>query len=294
MPNTKPAVKSELHPRNKHNEGYNFTVLTEVLPELKEHVFVNKYDTETLDFSNPEAVKLLNKALLKCHYDVDYWDIPNGYLCPPVPGRADYLHYIADLIGNDSDKQIKCIDIGTGANCIYPIIGVAEYDWRFVATDIDEDALEVAFKIVNNNDILRGQIELRRQINSRFIFREVISADEYFDVSICNPPFHASEKEARMGSLRKTKNLGNKKPLLNFGGQSNELWCEGGEKAFLTNMAYESRHFTRQVGWFTSLVSKKDNIRPLKKLLKRLEAKEVKVIEMATGNKISRILAWRY
>lgn len=40
--------------------------------------------------------------------------------------------------------------------------------------------------------------------------------------------------------------------MLNFGGQQQELWCEGGEVAFITQMIAESQQFGRQVKWFTS------------------------------------------
>jgi len=65
-----------LHPNNKHQKGYNFDELCEVYPELKEFVFVNKYQTETIDFANPIAVKKLNRALLYKYYAIQYWDFP--------------------------------------------------------------------------------------------------------------------------------------------------------------------------------------------------------------------------
>ncbi len=78
-----------MHPRNRHQTRYNFEQLSALVPSLKEKVFVNQYGDETIDFSDPEAVKLLNQAILKCVYDVKWWDLPNQYLCPPIPGRAD-------------------------------------------------------------------------------------------------------------------------------------------------------------------------------------------------------------
>ena len=92
------AERSELHPRNKHNGQYDFSLLTENCPSLKKFVQLNPYGKQTINFFNPQAVKALNKALLVTHYGIRYWDIPKNYLCPPIPGRADYIHYIADLI----------------------------------------------------------------------------------------------------------------------------------------------------------------------------------------------------
>lgn len=84
--------KTNLHPRNLHRLRYDFELLTEKLPELQQHVSINEHQIETIDFSNPEAVKTLNKALLVTYYDIKNWDIPKNYLCPPIPGRADYIH----------------------------------------------------------------------------------------------------------------------------------------------------------------------------------------------------------
>jgi len=90
-----PKEKSRLHPRNKHRERYDFKLLIESSPELAQFVKMNIYNDESIDFFNPDAVKALNKALLKYFYDIENWDIPEGYLCPPIPGRADYIHHIA-------------------------------------------------------------------------------------------------------------------------------------------------------------------------------------------------------
>ena len=87
------------HPRNKHQSSYDFPALIAALPELKEYVRPNKYGNQSIDFFDPKAVKSLNKALLIHQYGLIDWDIPEGQLCPPVPGRADYLHFAADLLG---------------------------------------------------------------------------------------------------------------------------------------------------------------------------------------------------
>jgi 23S rRNA (adenine1618-N6)-methyltransferase len=94
--------KSSLHTRNLHRNPYDFDQLISCVPELKHYVFVNAYQTRTINFSIPQAVKLLNKALLQYFYNVKDWDIPDANLCPPIPGRADYVHYIADLLTEQS------------------------------------------------------------------------------------------------------------------------------------------------------------------------------------------------
>ena len=304
MKNTKPDTPQKtLHPRNKHNGNYDFKTLIATLPELETFVTVNKFGNESIDFADPDAVRALNKALLKQFYNIEYWELPKTNLCPPIPGRADYLHYIADVLaeGNKgtipTGASVKILDIGTGANCIYPIIGHQEYGWSFVGTEIDKPAKLTAENIIHQNAELKNVISIRLQENKRNIFKGIIKPDEHFDVTICNPPFHNSREAATEGTKRKLKNLGKSignKPVLNFSGQNNELWYEGGELTFITNMIFESVHFQKQCKWFSSLVSKKDNLKPLYSVLKRIKAMEVKTINMEQGNKITRILVWRF
>jgi len=294
-------IKRKLHPRNRHRGRYDFEQLTKHYSVLEKFVFQNKYGDKSIDFSDPKAVLALNTALLKVFYDIEYWQIPDSYLCPPIPGRADYIHHIADLLNfsneTNNQNQIMCLDIGVGANCIYPIIGVKEYGWTFVGTDIDKRALASAELILNKNTLLKGRVELRFQNNSKKIFEGIINKNDYFDVVICNPPFHSSKEEALKGASRKIRNLTGKhaeNPVLNFGGVSGELWCVGGEKRFVENMIYESRDYKGKVRWFTSLISKKAILPKVYNMLKKVKAKEVKTIPMGQGNKISRIVAWRY
>jgi 23S rRNA (adenine1618-N6)-methyltransferase len=298
-----PNEKVQLHPRNQHRARYDFKQLIERCPELAQFVSLNKFDDESIDFFNPLAVKLLNKALLKRYYGINYWDIPPGYLCPPIPGRADYLHYMADLLGSKNNgkiptgKNIRCIDIGTGANCVYPLIGNAEYGWSFVGTDIDTVAIEAATKIVVSNPNLNLTIELRLQTNPKDIFRGIFQKDEFFDFTVCNPPFHASLAEAKTGSMRKLANLTQKnspKPILNFGGQSHELWCDGGEEKFAATMIRQSKQFSDSCFLFSTLISKESNLKSVYEVLRKVEALEVKTIPMGQGNKIGRIVTWTF
>ncbi len=106
-------------------------------------------------------------------------------------------------------------------------------------------------------------------------------------------------KEASAGTTQKWKNLNksnknNNKISLNFGGQKAELWCEGGELAFIRQMIKESRQFQEQVLWFTCLVSKKDHLSALKLSLKKAKVSQLKVVKMAQGQKISRFIAWSF
>lgn len=320
-------MSAKLHPRNLHQGRYDLNALSLTCPELSTYLKPNPKGDQTIDFSDEKAVLCLNKALLAHYYHIDHWQIPDGYLCPPIPGRADYIHYLADLLAQSNPldhqyptgKKVRVLDIGTGANCIYPIIGSQSYGWQFVGADIDAVAISVAGVIVQSNSCLHKQVKLVHQKDSGSVFKGVIKATDRFDLSMCNPPFHSSMGEAQAGSQRKWQNLskgkaplqsnasglakqalgrhhraGQSQPKLNFGGQQSELWCPGGELAFLERMAQESVGFAGQVCWFTSLVSKKENVKPLTQIINRLGATRCKVINMSQGQKVSRLIAWTF
>lgn len=296
--------KSKIHPRNKYQGHYDLDQLIEVCPDLQNYMIKNHAGEDTLDFSEPDAVRWLNKALLLTQYNLSFYEIPKENLCPPIPGRADYIHYVADLLAGENygeipkGKTVNVLDVGCGANCIYPILGVKEYDWNFVATDIYEKALAAANEILTKNEGLSGQIELRLQKNSRNQFRGAIKLNEKFQLSVCNPPFHASAEDAAKGTTRKLKNLHGKEEAkmgtLNFGGISSELWCEGGEKRFVQNMIHESSKYKTQVTWFTTLVSKEMHLKAYYAILDKYRPTEIRTIPMGQGNKSSRILAWTF
>ena len=238
----------------------------------------------------------MNTALIFKHYKIKYWQFPDTNLCPPIPGRVDYIHHVEDLLKSSKiQESIKVLDIGTGASCIYPILGRAEYNWNFVGTDIDKTSLDIAQKIINKSD-LNDFITLRLQKDTSQIFKGVVNEDDRFSVSICNPPFYKSEAEALEATSRKLKGLNSEvgKVFRNFSGTLNELCYEGGEKAFLHTYLYESSLFKDQCLWFTTLVSKKDLLKGMYISLKKLGATNIKTINMGQGNKISRIVAWSF
>jgi len=295
--------KTRLHSRNKNREKYDLKALTTTNPELVNYIKPNKYGEDSVDFSNPVAVKVLNKALLSHYYGIKNWEFPDENLCPPIPGRADYIHQIADILAETNfgkipiGDKITCYDIGVGANCIYPIIGVTEYGWKFIGSDIDPKSIASAKNIVNSNALLKDKIECRLQENRRDVFFGIIGRAEKIDFSICNPPFHSSFEDAQKGSRRKVKNLSGKKeknPTLNFAGINSELVCDGGEYKFIHNMVKESKKFAKNCFWFSTLVSKQSNLKGIYKALELIGAHKIKTIPMGTGNKSSRIVAWTF
>ncbi|MCL4142819.1 UNVERIFIED_CONTAM: hypothetical protein GTU68_000818 [Idotea baltica] len=301
---TSPGSRSsKLHSRSKHRLGYDFAQLVEAHAGLKPFVRPNKYGRISIDFFNAQAVKELNKALLIKYYNVGDWDIPAGYLCPPIPGRADYIHYLADLLAGYNDRRwpqgrvVTGLDIGTGASVIYPIIAQSAYGWSMVASETDQQAYQNAEEILQSNDVLKDNISVRFQPDSNHIFKDIINAGEYIDFVMCNPPFYDSPEAATKSSYRKHKNLSNQKALKftrNFGGQPHELWCDGGELTFIKRIMDESRLNSSNCFMFTSLVSNEKHLPNLIKHLQKTNARDVQVVDMAQGNKVSRFIAWTF
>jgi 23S rRNA (adenine1618-N6)-methyltransferase len=318
--NSKKAVNSldlKLHERNLHQGRYDLSLLCHRLPELKPFIMKNVVGDETIDFNDPSAVLALNQSLLAYYYNVDLWQIPKGYLCPPIPGRADYIHYLADLLAQANDgeiprgKIVRVLDVGCGANCIYPIIGSQSYGWQFVGSDIDLVSVNCAKNIVQSNSSLAKHIKVVQQKSVNNIFKGIIKPGEYFELTMCNPPFYESINQAQENNQRKKENLIKnqakrsgqsgvaqrnkaKDKDRNFGGQNSELWCEGGELQFILSMAEESILFKEQVYWFSSLISNVQNVSKIQKKLNQIGANAILVINMAQGNKISRFIAWNF
>ena len=292
------STKTKLHPRNQHREGYDFARLVAHTPELDAFLTSTPVGETTIDFKDALAVRMLNRALLKAHYDIEFWDIPANYLCPPIPGRADYIHHLADLLAESNNqeipfgRQIKALDIGTGASLVYPLVGQSEYGWHFTGVDIDPAAIKSAQQICEMNNL---EITLRQQSKRENTFRGVLQPQDAFHVTLCNPPFHASAEKANSGTQRKWRGLGKgRSKTLNFGGQNAELWCPGGEIKFIASMIEQSTEFAEQCLWFSSLVSKKKNLEPIYRILRKAKVADFRVVEMAQGQKTSRFIAWTF
>ena len=294
-------IKQNLHPRNRHRNRYDFAALMQSSPALAQFVCRNDHGDDSIDYAKPDAVKALNQALLKHHYGLQEWALPAGYLCPPIPGRADYIHNLADLLADGGDiprgNDIRVLDIGVGANAIYPIIGVIEYGWSFVGTDIDAVALKNAHRIIAADPLLLQNIEFRLQPSAGQCLTGVIKTGETFHLTMCNPPFHASLEQASAASLRKISQLRDSKPrddTRNFAGHTQELCCAGGELGFIRRLIFESAQSPKLSQWFTSLVSKSSHLPVLRRILHTVGAKQVNIVKMSQGQKQTRFIAWSF
>lgn len=283
------------HASNVSAPPYKMESLVAIHPALESFIISQNAGLSTIDFKNPMAVYHLNKALLSYHFKVKNWDLPPNHLVPGVPIRAEYLYRMADFLTSKGIPKIrKVLDIGTGANLIYPIVGASAFSWQFVASDIDPKSVDTAQAIAKANPVLKGKVMVKLQKDRTKIFQGIVNVGDKFDFSMCNPPFHLSANEANTHALKKQKNLGYTENKLNFQGTANELWTPGGELGFLQQMIKESKTFESQISFFSTLVSKKENENPLVNLLNELQSRNITIIKMDHGNKQSRILIWSW
>lgn len=72
---------------------------------------------------------------------------------------------------------------GTGASCIYPLLGTRMYDWNFLATDVDPESIECANKNIKLNPSFIDKIETLLVPNqgARKILKDVLPNSRKYD-----------------------------------------------------------------------------------------------------------------
>lgn len=279
-----------MHSKNLHASGYDLENLATLYTPLRPFILKKTSGESHIDFSNYKAVKILNEALLQVHYNIRSFGIPDSFLIPPVPSRADYIHHLAELT---QKSTTRVLDIGTGASLIYPLLGSSIYNWKFKTVDVNPEAIKIATKQLVANPDLNGTIEIMLQPDRGCIFKNVLLDGEHYTFTMCNPPFYSSENEALKANNQKNRNLGISMNSRNFNGISNELWCNGGEALFIKRMIKESILFKTQVQWFTCLISKSSHLPKIYKQLEKSNA-TYKTIPMEHGKKKTRFVAWQF
>ncbi|KAK6136636.1 hypothetical protein DH2020_029619 [Rehmannia glutinosa] len=205
--------------------------------------------------------------------------IPDGQLCPTVPNRSNYIRWIEDLLASDiipatrADGDVtKGFDIGTGANCIYPLLGASILGWKFVGSDITDIAIEWANRNVNSNPHISDLIEIRRVDAEGTMYNvEELHNEGRFDSNSTNarddgrastvPEPHLGVKKSYNGPpillgvvkdgesfdfcmcnppFFETMEEAGLNPKTACGGTPEEMVCCGGEHAFITRIIEDS------------------------------------------------------
>ena len=282
--------------KNKKNIFYNdfkpdFLTLIKEFPELKKYILKQNEDNEgefQFDWSNNELSLLMDKSILNYYFDIKYYDIPKGFLIPPIPSRINYINLINSIITkliNDIDiKNIIGIDIGTGANIIYPILGYSIYKWKFICTEINKEAYNNAKLILQKNN-LENNINIIKQNNKDNIFISILNRENKYIFSMCNPPYYNYENEIKLEDKKRDNEY-------NF----DEIYYKNGEYGFFQRYFEESICYKNNVFLYTILIGKKINAENIYDKLSSYSdiIKIYNMQKILTGNNVRYIIYWSF
>ncbi|XP_053562250.1 RNA N6-adenosine-methyltransferase METTL16 isoform X2 [Bombina bombina] len=286
-------IKS-MHPRNRYKDKPpDFAVLASKYPEFRQHVNITLAGKVSLNFKDPEAVRALTCTLLKEDFGLTI-DIPLERLIPTVPLRLNYIHWVEDLINfHDSDKTTprRGIDIGTGASCIYPLLGATLNGWYFLATEVDDICFNYAKKNVEQNN-LSDLIKVAKVPQKTLLMDALKEESEIiYDFCMCNPPFFANQLEAKGVNSRNPRRP--PPSSVNTGGIT-EIMAEGGELEFVKIIIHDSLQLKKRLRWYTCMLGKKCSLAPLKEELRIQGVPKVAHTEFYQGRTMRWALAWSF
>ena len=358
-------VKCGIHPRNRYAMAEpNFSELGNLYPSLRpfliplvsedEKIPVKpsfQIETErntsaefdfgkatrkraTIDFSNPVACRELTKVLLLHDFHIS-WNIPDGVLVPTLTNRINYLEWLQDLFTLEGPRDLSIkptvLDVGCGANLIYPLLGSAILKWYFVGVDVSKTAIEWAEKNRIANPELAELIEIRQVPPTKqqieFFSKNVktvegllarteppSSANEFHD----NFPVKRNQTDKEQGiisvALKPNESVtftmcnppffesleeAGSNPATAYGGSHLEMAYPGGELEFVRNMVKDSKTIWNRVHWFTTMVGKKSTMKKIRSELYDLTGDTWKDIivrstEFVQGKTMRWGLAWSF
>lgn len=316
-----------IHPRNKYSDNPpDFGLLASLYPSFQSYVFYSREGKPRIDWKDFNATRELTRVLLLHDHSITWW-IPDGQLCPTVPNRSNYIHWIEDLLSSDTipreDNVVKGFDIGTGANCIYPLLGASLLGWSFVGTDVTDVALEWAERNVKNNPQISELIEIRKvDFEEKLIDQNTNNGGSCMDFSRNTELSTSSSVELCSGEnknyhgppiLLGVVKTGEKfdfcmcnppffeameesglNPNTSCGGTPAEMVCPGGEQAFISRIIQDSVQLKQSFRWYTSMVGKKSSLKSLIAKLREVGVTVVKTTEFVQGQTCRWGIAWSF
>lgn len=288
-----------MHPKNIYRyETPNFRQLVDIFPELKQYTIKANDGHAGLDFRNWDACRELVKVQFTHDFGI-IWTIPRPHLIPPLANRLNYLCFIHDLIclwspdpKNRPSYEYNILDIGCGANLVYPLLGTSYFGWSFVGCDIQMDALLIAARNRDSNPSVSPRIILKKvarqpsqgdgQSATSGILGSCLQDGDMFDACVCNPPFFSNEND--MGQ----------NPSTDYGGTHTEMVYQGGEECFVSEMVRDSEKHRASVAWFSTMVGKKKTLKNVKKLLYSLDDTVIRTNELVQGTTHRWVIAWSF
>ncbi|XP_033833328.1 RNA N6-adenosine-methyltransferase mettl16 isoform X2 [Periophthalmus magnuspinnatus] len=284
------ALNKSMHPRNRYKDKPpDFAYLAAKYPEFQQHVQTSLVGRPVINFKEPEAVRALTCTLLKEDFGLTI-EIPLERLIPTVPLRLNYIHWVEDLI--DGQKQLRRgIDIGTGASCIYPLLGATMNGWYFLATEVDDICFDYAKKNVEQNN-LSDLIKVVKVPKKTLLMDALKEETEIvYDFCMCNPPFFANQLEAKGVNSRNSRRP--PPSSVNTGGVT-EIMAEGGELEFVKRIIHDSLQLKKRLRWYSCMLGKKCSLAPLKEELRKQGVPKVTYTEFCQGRTMRWALAWSF
>ncbi|KAK3361217.1 hypothetical protein B0T24DRAFT_642747 [Lasiosphaeria ovina] len=244
-----------------------------------------------LNFSDAAAFMQLTKTLLKADFGLKI-ELPDDRLCPPVTNRHNYILWLKELMDTTSYEQpggkLCGLDVGTGASCIYPLLGAVQRPWNFVATDIDAKSLVYARKNVELNGLDKQIRVMERKASDSLVPLDDISVQS-IDFVMMNPPFYESEDELKQSAENKSQ-----PPNSACTGAPVEMICEGGEVGHVGRMLKESLILRDKVRWYTTMVGKASSLNALVGQLRENNIDNFAVTEFTQGKTRRWALGWSF
>ena len=172
---------------------------------------------------------------------------------------------------------------GTGASCIFPLLGTSVYGFDWVATEVDPESVASARANVAANS-LQDKIEVRPVSDPARILDGVVGDQERFDFMVCNPPFFSSLESTGLNRNRSAA------------ATPGELVCPGGEEQFVASLIAQTKARPTLVRWSSSMIGRKASLKTLLALLhsKHIAAAVVQQCEFMQGTQARWGLAWTF
>jgi len=220
---------------------------------------------------------LLNSTPIQYLCEITFWrnlklKVTNKVLIPR-PETELIVDIVFDIFGKQSQKLFFA-ELGTGSGAISIALALAYPLWDGIASDIDEDALEIATK---------NYINSSKQSNLKFYCGHWWNPFESFkgkiDLAISNPPYIPNDTYEELP--KEVKNFEPKIALL------------GGEDGLkhIREIIQKAPSFLREKGWLI-LENHFDQGEKVKKLFIKNKFKSVKIVKDLSG--VGRFTIGRY
>ena len=269
----------------------------------------------------------LTRGLLHMYLNVRLPQLPTHHLCPPVPNRLFYLHWIhTELLSqeqqvcrDDQQRQISRsngkvgLDLGVGASCIYPLLAARVFNDRMIGSDVNVEALQLAQANVDANQ-LQHQIHLLHVLPShaqepstplggplqrtldaiQTSKQQAFSLSSGLDFVMTNPPFYDPN------SMEEDQETAQAPPRIGDGrARTNMTMLEGsypqGEVGFVVDVLVDSLRARTSSRWFSSMLGKKTSLIFVTKLLTHLLGPaHIQSTEYGPGQYTRWFVAWTF